>query len=165
MAFTVEDGTGLVAANAFVEVAFVDAYHKDRSNPSWTGSITEKQSAIIRASDYITGKFHFRGLPINDTQGVSWPRIGVYTERGAVLDAASVPDELMIATAILAVPALTVDLDPDNLAGRVRQQSEKFGPISKSVTFFSEASPVYGKTVDVLHLLLHNQGSLPLMRA
>ena len=57
MAFTVEDGSGVEDANAYVEFAYVDEFHLDRGNTEWTGADSVKQSAIIRASEYIDKRF------------------------------------------------------------------------------------------------------------
>ena len=53
MPLIVEDGTGKEDANAYVDVAFADDYFNFRSNSNWTGTTQEKESWIVRATDYI----------------------------------------------------------------------------------------------------------------
>ena len=53
MAFVTEDGTGLAEANSYVSVAEADAYHADRGNAAWIGEDSAKQSALIKATDYL----------------------------------------------------------------------------------------------------------------
>jgi len=63
MAFIVEDGSGIVNANALASEAFVDAYFVDRGITTWTGTSAVKQNAIIKGTDYIVKRFfgRFRG--------------------------------------------------------------------------------------------------------
>ncbi len=67
MAFIVENGSGVLTANALATVAFVTAYLTDRGRQtenSWSTLTTaQQQIAIIAATDYIEGRFRdlFRG--------------------------------------------------------------------------------------------------------
>lgn len=63
MTFIVEDGSGIVNANALVSETFVDTYFLDRGITTWTGVAAIKQQAIIKATDYIKKRFglRFRG--------------------------------------------------------------------------------------------------------
>lgn len=64
MAFTVEDGNGLPTANAYIDIAFADAYWADRGDTSWAAATDPvKQVAIIKATDYIDRVFgeRFKG--------------------------------------------------------------------------------------------------------
>lgn len=85
MAFTVEDGNGLVNANAYIDVAFADDYFTDRGIADWLRAVdTAKQVAIIKATDYIDtvwgprffGKPAFRTIPADPTtdQALEFPR-------------------------------------------------------------------------------------------
>lgn len=62
MAFVVEDGNGLPTANAYIDVAYADAYFADRAITAWTGADNVKQAAIIKATDYIDKAFGSRFL-------------------------------------------------------------------------------------------------------
>ncbi|MEE9367037.1 MAG: DnaT-like ssDNA-binding protein [Dehalococcoidales bacterium] len=67
MSFIVENGTGVLTANALATVAFVTTYLTDRGREtenSWSTSTTAaQQAAIIAATDYIEGKYRdlFKG--------------------------------------------------------------------------------------------------------
>lgn len=97
MAFVVEDGTGLTDANSYVEVDYADEYHSDRGNTAWTGTDAVKQSALVKATDYIEQAYAGRwiGDALTDDQSLSWPR-----------DAEGVPDKLAQAVCLLALEAL-----------------------------------------------------------
>lgn len=110
MAFVAEDGTGKADSNSYGSVTDADTYFTDRAIAAWTGSNSVKQSALIRATDYIEGRFNgrFIGTKKTSTQALSWPR----TDAG---DYAStiVPVELKKACYEYAVRALSVTLAPD----------------------------------------------------
>lgn len=76
MTFTVEDGTGLPAANSYASAATADAYFSDRGVSSWTGNSTVKEQALVRATDYIDRMFgkRFLDVPLTDTQALCFPR-------------------------------------------------------------------------------------------
>lgn len=79
MAFVAEDGTGLANANSLCDVAFADSYFADRGIAAWTGTSSVKQSALIKATDYIEARWKrkFDGVPqFPDTpQALSFPRV------------------------------------------------------------------------------------------
>jgi hypothetical protein len=78
MAFTVEDGTGVVGANSYSSIAFADAYFADRDNEVWAAIPSDdlKEGYLIRATDYIENFFgrRFVGEMIATDQALSWPR-------------------------------------------------------------------------------------------
>lgn len=129
MAFTLEDGTGIADANAYVDVAYADAYFTDRANAAWTGSNVAKQAAIINATDYIESRFAklFAGTAKTTTQGLSFPRV--------ITSMAEMPKELKRACCEYAVRALTVKLAPDPViheSGQGLERTRKrVGPIEK----------------------------------
>lgn len=110
MAFTVEDGSIVSGANSYLSVADADTYHSDRGNADWAAATTgAKQSALIRATDYIEQKYseRFKGDYASDDQELSWPRYGLCEVESDVI-----PKELKNAVAILALEALSDDLNP-----------------------------------------------------
>lgn len=116
MAFVVETGDGLTDSNAYSAVAEVDTYHTDRGNTKWTGSNGVKQSAIIRATDYIEKRFgkRFRGVRRTKEQSLQWPRINAYDDADYMYDFNEVPEKLKQATAEYALRALLLgELAPD----------------------------------------------------
>ncbi len=64
MSFIVENGSGVLTANALATVAFVTTYLTDRGREtenSWSTSTTaQQQAAIVGATDYIEGRFRER---------------------------------------------------------------------------------------------------------
>ena len=139
MAFVVEDGTGVANANSLCAVAFADAYFTDRGIIAWTGVTGVKQSALIRATDYIETRFgqKFQGELAAEDQELSWPRANVGAD-------AIVPSSIQKAVAEYALRALTTTLAPDPVVsdtGRiVKSTSSKLGPIEESVTYVDGAS-------------------------
>jgi hypothetical protein len=116
MTFTPEDGSGLSAANAYDDVAFVDAYHADRGNALWTGADTVKEQAIVRATDYVDKRFgtKFRGFKRAKSQGLEWPRLSAFDNDDFLYSGTEddVPRQLKKAIAEYALIALQIDLMP-----------------------------------------------------
>lgn len=114
MAFTVEDGTGIAGANAYITVAFADTYFDERGIEGWYGDTTEKQFAIIQATDWIDKRFgrRFIGLRSTSTQGLQWPRTSAI-DYNAIEYVDAVPLALQQACAEYALRALTALLVSD----------------------------------------------------
>lgn len=108
MAFTVEDGTIVSGANSYASVSYADDYHTDRGNSGWTGADAVKEAALIKATDYIEQTYsrRFTGLRYDEDQDLSWPRENDYVDSNVI------PSELKQATALLALEALSNDLNP-----------------------------------------------------
>jgi hypothetical protein len=114
VALTVEDGTGLTDANAFISVAYADTYHSDRGNTNWTGTTADKEAAIIKATDYVEKrfKFKFKGFRKNREQSLSWPRIGAFDPDG--FEYGDVPSVLEMGIAEYALRTMVHgELSPD----------------------------------------------------
>lgn len=79
MANIVEDGSGLINANAYIDVAFADGYFADRLDLSWVGTVAEKEAFILKATDYIELIFRtqFKGIKFLETQALSFPRLAI----------------------------------------------------------------------------------------
>ncbi|MAR55997.1 MAG: hypothetical protein CMM93_02335 [Rickettsiales bacterium] len=105
MAFVTEDGTGLAEANSYVSVAEADAYHADRGNAAWIGEDSAKQSALIKATDYLEQTYgrRWKGERLYADQALEWPR---------TVDAL-LPKAIKSVTCLLALEAIEgVDLNP-----------------------------------------------------
>lgn len=125
---TVEDGTGLVAANSYISIADCDTYHTDRGNSAWTGTDAVKEAALIKATQYIDGRYRkrWKGIILSSTQALCWPREDIYDERDEEIE--GIPQLLKYAVCEAALKALTDDLNPDlERGGRIKR--EKVGPI------------------------------------
>ncbi len=140
MAFTVEDGTGLDDANAYIEVDYADEYFDDRGITAWTGSSTVKEQAIVRATDYVETRYgnNFAGQREVDGQALSFPRDYIYDFEGNEIE--GVPVNLKKAVAEYALRALSAALMPDpdvNDSGRaVKSTRQVVGPIEDTTEFF-----------------------------
>jgi uncharacterized linocin/CFP29 family protein len=139
MAFTLEDGTGIAGANAYVTVAEVDAYHLDRFNPGWKGDTEQLEAAIIRATDYVETRWRgkFRGQKASSTQGLSFPRENLCDELGNALT--GVPQVLKNVVSILALCALAgplyVQVASNTQGQAVTRLKRKVGPIETDTQF------------------------------
>lgn len=126
MAFIVEDGTVIEGANSYVTVAYADAYHSDRGNSTWNGDDAAKQSALIRATDYLQQVYNGRwvGWMVDDDQPLDWPR--TYNRPSYPwVDydiSGEIPDRIKQAVCILALDTLhNGSLNPD-LARAVKRE-------------------------------------------
>lgn len=133
MALTVEDGTGLADADAFITVSFADSYHTARGNSTWTDESDDslKEAAIVRASMWLSETFIWKGYPVQQRdQSLSWPRSYVIDEEGYSIDNDVVPVEIQKATAELARQEL---VSPNSLkpvyTAQDRKRSVQVGPI------------------------------------
>lgn len=159
MPLVVEDGTGKPTANAFISNAFATEYWQDRGRGtrgteddgeypfvvgSTTYSIGQVDSAIIRATFYLSESFHWKGIRTfgrnstrNDEerfQALEWPRFGVYDDEGAYVPSSgpgSIPRRLQWATAEAAFYELENPqaLQPAYVA-HDRVKMEKAGPVA-----------------------------------
>lgn len=117
MAFTVETGTGSSSSNAYIDITYADTYHEDRGNTKWNGSSAQKQSAIVRATDYIDKRFgrSFRGEKTTREQALEWPRLAAHdNDDWLIADSDEIPAALKKACAEYALRALlNGELAPD----------------------------------------------------
>ena len=149
MTFTVEDGTGLAAANAYVNVAYVDSYFLERNNIEWTGSTAVKQAAIVKATDFIETRWgnRFKGYPEfpDVPQALSFPRLKLVDRNGYYVT--GIPEKLKKATAEYALRSLTKELLPDPTIDEsgmaIANKREKVGPLEEETQFqTSGAAPL-----------------------
>ena len=148
MALTVEDGTGLVGADAYISVANADTYFLASANATWAAAtVPAKEVAIVKATRYMEKRFgtKWKGLIASSEQALGWPRRYVYDERGTEL-ADQVPVQIARACAEYAVQALINPLIPETVYpiadgapvpfGRINRKVEKVGPIYEE-TYYS----------------------------
>lgn len=120
MTLTVEDGTGLAAADAYASVATADAYHTAMGNTTWTGTDAAKEIALRRATQYLDNRYTYRGARLTSTQALEWPRVGY--ELGWRAEAWPVPN-LRDACCELALRALSDSLQTDVKADQLIEQT------------------------------------------
>ena len=140
MAFVAEDGTGLELANAFIDLAFFDAYHTDLGHDFAVAATTlSKETAIVRASQFVEQRFRhrFKGRREKANQGLSWPRFGAYDRDGFILS--EVPQQLKKAVAEYALRAISYgELAPD-VPPTVPRQDNSVGTVEETSTTTSGA--------------------------
>lgn len=152
MAFLVEDGTGLSAANSYLAVDDFKVYHTDRGNDFSSFSDESIETALARATDYIDRKYLYVGFRTHQRrQALEWPRISAYDPEGHLVDSASVPREIEDACAELGFVALTQvlmpNLDFDASGGYVTELTNMVGSVRSTVKYSTlqgrKAYPTY----------------------
>lgn len=138
MALIVEDGTGRADAESFISVADATAFHAARGNAAWAAiaSDAEREQLLRRAADYMEQVYRdmWAGYRMTNTQALSWPRYevpikdspGGYGSMPSYYPYDAVPRLVAQACAVLALRALTGDLEPD-LDAQVKRKS--VGPL------------------------------------
>lgn len=146
MAFTPEDGTGLAAANAYIDVAFFKSYHSDRGTIITSGA-GDIQSAVVRATDFMQARWLFVGVKKEKTQALHWPAIDAYYRDGRLVDSTTVPVEVKQACAEYAKReldspgGLTADPSYDDTNVGVTKRVDKVGPIVEEREFGGSGIP------------------------
>lgn len=175
MALTVEDGTGLAAADAYVDVAFVDAYAAAYGETSWTGSsdTAAKEVAIRQAARWSDLEYQtrWRGAKFLQAQALDWPRERVYVE-GFYLPTNTLPEQLKQANAVLSIQALadgTLFAVASTATGSaVKRTKKQIGPLLTETEYVAgaDASQKQFDAVDALvRPLLRPGGGAEVVRA
>lgn len=129
MAFTLEDGTGITGANAFVSVAELDDYAADRNIDLTAQDEASKQAAIIQASaDFIDVYYNIKGEALTDTQGMQIPtdEVGV---------TANVKKAAIEGALLAFKDRLLVDASLINTTGQVTSEKKKVDVIETETTY------------------------------
>ncbi len=152
MAFTVEDGTVVADANAYMAVAEYRTHHTDRGKAALDSDTGQGdaavQAAIILATDYIDKRFgrRFKGYRRNNSQSLEWPRYDVYDEDDNLMP--NMPAQLLKACAEYAWLSISLGTDlapvPDGSTGTVEEKTEKVGPITDTTKFASRPMTTTG---------------------
>lgn len=143
MALTVEDGTGLAAADAYVSEADATVYiaaYQPQGFASWTTALpSAKEVAIRKATQYLDSRYAslWKGYRKTQEQALDWPRIAVYSE-GLVLSTEELPTLLVQATAELAVRFLVsgdLELDVDLGSSNIKRERAELGPLKEEIEY------------------------------
>lgn len=166
MALIIETGAGVPGADAWASVTYVDGYWSKRPHRAYAvrwAALTEaqKEGCIREATARIDALDRdFVGIRRGSAQGLCWPRSEAYDAAG--YEWPDVPEQLLRATAELAVRAAAEELRPD-LAQTGGISSASAGSVS--VTFASGsdgagASPhkLHTAAMDALGPLLAPRG-------
>lgn len=150
MALVVEDGTGLINAEAYISVADADTYHINYTgSSSWTTSTPTtavKERTLRRAALALDGEnvLRWKGHRQSKGQALDWPRNNVKDSSGFFIDSNVIPEDLRRANAELALREITdsdgilPDIDEN---GRIKREKIKVGPIESDVEFLGGARP------------------------
>lgn len=108
MALTVETGSCVAAANAFVTRAELIAYAADYYPDTVVGDDTDTDAAIMRASAWLSTYPTWDGTMTcgRGSQGLAWPRSGVTDCNGDTIPDDEVPVEVKQATYLAALAEL-----------------------------------------------------------
>jgi hypothetical protein len=141
MSFTVEDGTGLAAANSYLATAAADVYWADRDNADWAAASTmAKEAALIAGTQLLDASYAWRGRKGSAGQALDWPRSGVVDGEGYAVSGASLPAALTAATAELALEALAERLLPGlERGGALKREMVKIDVIEEEREYFAGA--------------------------
>lgn len=132
MAFTVETGAGLAAANSYASIETLTTFCSDRGLTA-PASDALKQQALIAASEYIDSKYAFSGEITVAGQGLAWPRTGAYDKsRLESIDSDEVPQQVVRAVCMLAQKYGAGTTINEDLTRGGRVTSERVGSIAVS---------------------------------
>lgn len=74
MSLIIESGNGDSNSESYIDVSFANAYFLKRGNTEWD-LITNKESKIVLAMDYIENNYTYLGTKLVSTQSLSFPRL------------------------------------------------------------------------------------------
>ncbi len=120
----IDTGPGTSSANSYASVALADAYMASIGRADWAGIDTLKEAALIRATQYIDGKFRrsWSGQKLNGRdQALDWPRTGAVDCDGYQIGN-DIPPEIIKAVCEAALRELT---DPFSLSPDVVEGTQK----------------------------------------
>jgi hypothetical protein len=142
MAFTVQDGSGLIAgANAYVSISYMTSYFSDRGLDITDFDDDAIQASIVKATDYMDFRFgpDLLGLRLEDAQTTEMPRQSAIDNRG--LDfSESIPEDWKKACCEYAyreLNSVTLAPDPvyDDTGQSIKSTKTKVDVIETSITY------------------------------
>lgn len=131
--FLVEDGTGITDATSYTSEAYADDY----LGATWAATSAAKEAALMTASEYVDARWGntFKGLPLLETQGLEFPRQGVYDRYSYAVE--GIPDDFKKAVCLYASYSVGGTLYPDNqtTAKDIKKKKTTVGPITTEVEY------------------------------
>jgi len=118
MALTVEDGTGLANADAYISIADAETYFANfgRVTTTWNALDTAAKESKVRSATQHLDRYYgggFSGFRADRDQSLEWPRRGAVDDNGWTIDSDAVPVVVQRAMAELALRAAASELLPD----------------------------------------------------
>lgn len=124
-------------SNSYASVSAFLTYWLDRNLDYTDYDIEAVQAALLKASDYIERRFGqvFKGTRIDGTQALAWPRYGVYSRDGVLVE--GVPPALRTACIEYAARSLlgTALWSDPVVNPNVRKIVSGIGPIREEVEY------------------------------
>lgn len=111
MALVIETGAGLATAESYVSVVDLQAYAAARAI-TITATETQLEAALRYATEWLDGRFEWRGAIAVLDQALGWPRVGASDDECRTIDFASVPRKVIRATSEVAIAHLSKKLNP-----------------------------------------------------
>lgn len=123
---------GDLTANSYASLVEASAYHSARGNGAWTGSDALKEAALIRATQWLDGRYGNRWPGVRRylrAQALDWPRADAYDRDGTYVDIETIPPEVVNATCEAALRELIAPggLSPDVTPGTAKVLTEVKG--------------------------------------
>lgn len=146
-----ETGANVANSNTYVTVAYADSYHLLANNTDWsTAETADKELALVKATaavDLLYGPLYLSQI-LNNGQSLLFPRYGFYDNHKNLQTQSTIPTCLKNAVCEAALLALAgTDMFPEvSQNANIKNQSDKVGELSTSVTYFKppEASTFEG---------------------
>ncbi|MEX0859631.1 MAG: DnaT-like ssDNA-binding protein [Cucumibacter sp.] len=148
--------SGSATADSYASLAEAAAYFTARGIATWTGTDDVKESALRRATAYLDNQYRdkWRGVRVNETQSLAWPRVDaggypLYDLDGFSIPTDAIPIQVRSATLEAALLTLTgVSLEP-RLArgGKIKSIGKRVGPLGTDITYMDGAPVVDRITV------------------
>tara|TARA_Y100000310_G_C20568506_1_gene756792 strand:- start:605 stop:1129 length:525 start_codon:yes stop_codon:yes gene_type:complete len=173
MALTVEDGSGMSDADAYVSVSFADTYFTNRQGSSvWNDSsltTEDKEAAIRNATAYLDRRYSgsWVGRRINRSQSLAFPRMNVTDYDGFTIGADEIPTKLAEACCEGAVLAIGEDLLPDiTNSGIISEETVGIGSVQSTIKYEGGKSQIktYRKIATLLRGLVLFRGTIQMER-
>ncbi len=144
--FIKEDGTGLVDANVYADLADADQYleNSDRKTAWRAFSSKERQAALIQGADYIdqTYRRRYKGERFSSTQRLEWPRNEVFDELRVLRPADEIPEEIGTSSIEYAFEAAAKPLAPtpqfDDTGLQITSQMDKVDVLETKTEYLEE---------------------------
>lgn len=164
---------GAADANSYASVAEADAYHTARGNSAWTGTDAAKEAALIRATEWLDGRYgeQWPGTRWRlREQSLEWPRAYAMDRDGTGIDGDTIPPEVVKATCEAALRELTApgSLSPDVTVGTLKVLTEVKGirwtPL-RAAAGAEDMAPTLAAVDHALAPLIGGSGRVRVMRA
>ena len=132
MALTVEDGTGLAAADSAVSLAAFDQFITDR-NLTTTATDAAKEAWLREATSYETANYAYPSIVKVETQALNFPRLENYYIGGRLIT--GLPEKWKEAVMLLAWEARNGSLAPMDDTSAIKRIREKVDVIEEETEY------------------------------